>query len=157
VLSHGTESRAKGVDMGKRLCVLVATAIGVVAIASVAHAGSEAALTLNPTSGPPGTEVTGTTTCDPDSGEFTLVDPDGNQFGETTSFTGTQFTATFPPTAVAGTWMVNLSCTIRGSQVFDADPFEVTAAQPPPPAPEPPTPEPPAAAVPAAAQPRFTG
>jgi hypothetical protein len=148
--------------MGKRLFALVATVIVVIAIASAAHAGSEAALTLNPTSGPPGTEVTGTTTCDPDSGEFTLVDPNGDQFGETTPFTGTEFTVTIPPTAVAGTWMVNLSCTIRGSQVFDADPFEVTAAPPPPPVAEPPPPvaEPPAPAppaAPAAARPRLTG
>jgi hypothetical protein len=138
--------------MGKRLCALIVTVVVVVAIGSAAHAGSEAALALTPTSGPPGTEVTGTTTCDPDSGEFTLVDPDGNQFGETTPFAGTQFTVMIPSTAVAGTWMVNLSCTIRGSQVFDADPFEVSAAPP-----TPPVPEPPASPVPAEAQPSFTG
>jgi hypothetical protein len=143
--------------MGKRLCALIATVIVVVAFATAAHAGSEAALALNPTSGPPGTEVTGTTTCDPDSGEFTLVDPEGNQFGETTPFTGTQFTVTIPPTAVAGTWMVNLSCTIGGSQVFDADPFEVTAAPPPPPPPAPRPPAPPPPPAPAEARPQFTG
>jgi hypothetical protein len=74
--------------MGKRLCALIVTIVVVVAIGTAAHAGSEAALALNPTSGPPSTEVTGTTTCDPDSGEFTLVDPDGNQFGETTPLPG---------------------------------------------------------------------
>jgi hypothetical protein len=140
--------------MGKRLCALAAMVVIAVAIAPAAHAGSEAAVTLSPTSGPPGTEVTGTTTCDPDSGEFTLVDPDGNQFGETTPFGGTEFTVTIPSNAVAGTWMVNVRCFIRGSEVFDADPFEVTPAPPPPPELEPPAPPP---AAPTAAQARFTG
>jgi hypothetical protein len=138
--------------MGGKLGMSIAAVVAVVGVASTAHAGSEAALTLNPTSGPPGTEVSGTTTCDPDSGEFTLVDPDGNQFGETTSFTGTQFIVAIPPTAVAGTWQVNLSCTIGESEVFDADPFEVTAPAQPAPAP-PPAPPP----APVEAQPRLTG
>jgi hypothetical protein len=142
--------------MRTKLAVM-AIVVGTVAFfSSAAHAGSEAALTLSPTSGPPGTQVTGTTTCDPDSGNFTLVDPNGDQFGETTDFAGTEFMVTIPENAITGTWMVNLQCTIRGSEVFDADPFEVTPAPPaPPPAPEPP----PAAepAVPAPARPAFTG
>jgi hypothetical protein len=144
--------------MGKRLCALLAMIVVVVVIGSAAYAGSEAALSLNPTSGPPGTEVTGTTTCDPDSGEFTLVDPNGDQFGETTPFTGTQFTVTIPATAVAGTWEVNVGCTIRGSQVGDADPFEVTAPPPEAPGAPPPAPLPPVSpAAPTAAAPRLTG
>jgi hypothetical protein len=59
--------------VGRRLGALIVTIVVVVAIGTAADAESEAALARNPTSGPPGTEVTGTTTCDPDSGEFTLA------------------------------------------------------------------------------------
>jgi hypothetical protein len=142
--------------MRTKLAVMAIVVCTVAFFSTAAHAGSEAALTLSPTSGPPGTEVTGTTTCDPDSGNFTLVDPNGDQFGETTDFAGAEFMVTIPGNAIAGTWMVNLQCTIRGSEVFDADPFEVTPAPPaPPPAPEPPPPAEPAALAPA--RPTFTG
>jgi hypothetical protein len=125
---------------------------------SAAHAGSEAALTLSPTSGPPGTEVTGTTTCDPGSGSFTLIDPNGDQFGETTDFAGMEFMVTIPATAAPGTWTVRLECTMSESPVIDEDPFDVTPAPPAPP-PSPPLSQPAAAepAVPAPARPAFTG
>jgi hypothetical protein len=108
-----------------------------------------------PTSGQPVTEVTGTTMCDPGSGNFTLIDPNSEQFGETTDFPGTEFMVTIPANAIPGTWTVRLQCMVSGSAVVDEDPFEVSPAAPAPsPAPQPPAAQP---AAPAAARPGFTG
>jgi hypothetical protein len=140
-----------------KLAVLVIVISTVVLLSTAAHAGSEAALTLSPTSGPPGTQVTGTTTCDPDSGNFTLIDPNNEQFGETTDFAGTEFVVTIPENAVPGTWTFRLQCTMNESPIIDDDPFEVTPAPPAPPGPPSPPPPPAEAAVPAPARPAFTG
>jgi hypothetical protein len=137
----------------------------VIFTAGVAVGGGQVVLTIEPTSGPPGTVITATVqTCDSgsESMRLELINPSGQVVADTgffqptgVTFVGEQGTITVPEGSPPGTYTVRVTCNnLPPDLATDTAPFEVTG-QPASPAPA--APPQPAPAEPVIEGPVFTG
>jgi hypothetical protein len=150
----------------RRFAVVPLLAGTIVALTvGVAAAGGQVNLTIEPTSGPPGTVITATVDfCDSgsESMRLELLNPEGQVVADTgffqptgVTFVGQQGTITVPEDSPPGTYTVRVTCNNQPPDLAtDTAPFEVTG-QPAPPAP-PAAPEV-APAAPVIEAPVFTG
>jgi hypothetical protein len=127
--------------------------------AGVAAGGAQVVLTIEPTSGPPGTVITGTVEfCDDgsDSMRLELLNPGGEVVADTGFFNptgvsgvGQQGTITVPEGSPPGAYTVRVTCNnLPPDQQTDTAPFTVTGEA---------APAPPGAAQPVVETPAFTG